>query len=1074
MNGLADEQERERFSTELNRNFSVVASAGSGKTRAITDRIVQIARNPKALEWLPQLVVVTFTHRAAEEMQQRARRQILEAGLNVEVIAAFNRAFFGTIHSFCVKLLGAHGHYLGLPATFDLVTDDEDLWNDFVQRQTVIGRSLSPTNRAALLRHVQVRELMELGRRGGVDGDASAEPGDCPELDLTALYAFAPGKRSRRRITQVQSELREWEKALRSGTDFLPLPQNSSSAKAFVALWREVFGALRGWLNCCSLSVAAEVERAYREVRLSRGALTYDDQIALAELLLQNPDAARRIRSTNYRVILDEAQDTSPRQFSVLLEVARPVDAQFGWPAAAADPPRAGHFCMVGDFQQSIFGERADLAQYRCFHDSLVASEGGAALTFSVSFRLDRSVLDLINGMFRELLNGENEQVEFVELSARPDVLPGQVIALDLTSGGAPPALTSNRRDQERSEFAARQLAEWTQRAGLQNLRADSWRNIAVLCPRKAWLRTLRRAFQRVRIDVQVQSESDLNGDSPAYAWLCALVTIMTKPWCAYEIVGVLREVYGLSDHDMAVFADRCGERFQIERETRGSGVVAETLTSLSAIRSSLRNLPTYDAVAQITIQTQLFERLASLPVEEHGDLETELEKLLATAAHAEADGKTLSDFATVLRNNFNGERDVRPSAENAIQLITSQKAKGSEWQAVIVPFLSRKVGERSPDYPILLRSPADGKLLIALGPEDFTPELKEAFEQAQRQQMERLLYVAWTRAKHTLVLASDRELFRTARGKLEKHSQMKWLRCDSGECNETVFAKLAQEARPCDETRRSQENSGAETIADHSPEALPVLTVGSSVRAVERAAHFIHKVNPSGLADEIDRFESSEQRRLIPPAEPAEFDNPATRYGSWWHALAEQIRWPLGNAELQRVFDVVIDDSPDPIRSRREWKMFVRHMQGPGDFRARLDRAGATAHAEVSFFFPIDETACLEGIIDLAIFDRASGRCLILDWKTNLILASDAPRLQQQYRAQLGAYRKAVAAITGLRVEAALYSTAIGRLLVYGDDELDREWARLRRLPGSELASEVAETAEAREIHVQAELFAL
>ena len=105
MSESVDREARQRFAHELDRNFSVLAAAGSGKTRAITDRIVELAHRPSALERLPQLVVVTYTNRAADEMQQRTRRRILEAGLSLEVIDAFNRAFFGTIHSFCVRLL---------------------------------------------------------------------------------------------------------------------------------------------------------------------------------------------------------------------------------------------------------------------------------------------------------------------------------------------------------------------------------------------------------------------------------------------------------------------------------------------------------------------------------------------------------------------------------------------------------------------------------------------------------------------------------------------------------------------------------------------------------------------------------------------------------------------------------------------------------------------------------------------------------------------------------------------------------------------------------------------------------
>src|SRR4029077_4857605 len=123
------------------------------------------ARSPNAAETLPCLVVVTFTNRAADEMQQRTRQALLEQNLRPEVQTAFNRAFFGTIHSFCMKLLTDFGHYLGLSAPLDLVEDDADLWQELAQSQTYIGCSLGDRDRAMLLRFVQARDLMELGRR---------------------------------------------------------------------------------------------------------------------------------------------------------------------------------------------------------------------------------------------------------------------------------------------------------------------------------------------------------------------------------------------------------------------------------------------------------------------------------------------------------------------------------------------------------------------------------------------------------------------------------------------------------------------------------------------------------------------------------------------------------------------------------------------------------------------------------------------------------------------------------------------------------------------------------------------
>jgi hypothetical protein len=224
MSEPSDYNERARFSSELERNFSVVAAAGSGKTRALTDRIVAIAKSDHALEWLPQLVVVTYTNRAANEMQQRARAEMLKANVSVKALSAFNRAFFGTIHSFCVKLLNAQGHFLGLPSQLELVTEDAELWNDFVQRQEVIGRGLSDEARAVLLRYVEARRLLELGKRGGISANHTFSNDPCPDVDITALLGYRPKGSSVENITRTQDRLREWDRARREKVEFFPIP----------------------------------------------------------------------------------------------------------------------------------------------------------------------------------------------------------------------------------------------------------------------------------------------------------------------------------------------------------------------------------------------------------------------------------------------------------------------------------------------------------------------------------------------------------------------------------------------------------------------------------------------------------------------------------------------------------------------------------------------------------------------------------------------------------------------------------------------------------------------------------
>lgn len=1053
-----DQPSRDRFASELDRNFSIIAGAGSGKTRAITDRIVQIARSARAREWLPNLVVVTFTNRAADEMQQRARQNILEAGVSLEVLAAFNRAFFGTIHSFCVQLLANHGHYLGLPSQLDPITEDEELWNQFVQRQNVIGASLDPEDRRVLLRHVQVRQLMELARGGRGKLPALGRAVAAPGMNFSDVYSYVAKGSARRTIPRLQEELRTWEQSWRDGEDYLRWPSCTTQTSEFRELWDKAFAPLRRWVNDCSLCVAAEVQRAYREFRLERGFLTFEDQIALAAELMRHPEAARRIREKNYRIVLDEAQDTDPMQFSLLLEIARPPCADLPWLELQADHPRPGHFCMVGDFQQSIYRHRADLAQYRRLHDLLVETGAAEAITFSVTFRLDHAAIDFVNGAFRSILSDHAGQAGFVDLNPRREALPGQVIRLELGEARAASDSPGEIPEARLAQIEAKQLAQWMRETGLPKLRASSWREVAILCPRKAWLRLLRRALRDAGFAVQIQSESELKGESPAYAWFTALATIMAEPLLSYEIVGVLREVFGISDHALALFSQGDGERFQIARPTRGTGVVPQTLNLLAGTRVAIQGLPLFSAAQEIARRVQLRARLRALPAEDFERLDEELDALFLPVAAAEAEGKTLSEFARLLAANFGAAREVMPTTAEAIQLITCHKAKGSEWQAVIVPFLARRVITRGDAYPKIIKNPVSDELLVAFAPQDITPELKQALKRWEQQEMERLLYVALTRAKHTLVLGFDRELFVNAQGEISADAQLRWLRGDRNHANFDFFARLARKVTACGATDARQASETAAGEIEHSVASLPALRPGDRETAAAQASRFVQKLNPSALGDAL---RNGSKARIYPERDaaprPATFDNAATRYGAWWHRLTELLPWSADAVSCKRIWEEHSSFSPDPERSAAEWRLLHEHLAGAFDFRRRLPGRDPVAHPEMPFTWRIHDTACLEGIIDLAFFDRAAGKCLILDWKTNRIARGETERLREQYRSQLAAYAKAVAAITQLEVEAGLYSTCLGVFLLYKSEEIEEEWKRLRKLPPPELAAEIA-----------------
>src|SRR6267378_1586278 len=243
----------------------------------------------------------------------------------------------------------------------------------------------------------------------------------------------------------------------------------------------------------------------------------------------------------------------------------------------------------------------------------------------------------------------------------------------------------------------------------------------------------------------------------------------------------------------------------------KDTATVSKKLSLLAQIRLSILPLPLFDAVNEIVRRTQLRERLNGLPRADFENLDGELDALLALAGSSEAEGMTLTEFAEHLRTHFADAREIRPSRPDAIQLITSQKAKGSEWQAVIVPFLTRDVRSASPRYPRLLKIRETGETIVLLDLSDATDEIQELLERENRQEMERLLYVALTRAQHTLVLAFDNELFAKTSGEIHSHSQSKWLKADKNDVNEAAFAAATTEPTLCAlTTQRHQAKSRA------------------------------------------------------------------------------------------------------------------------------------------------------------------------------------------------------------------------------------------------------------------------
>jgi DNA helicase-2/ATP-dependent DNA helicase PcrA len=95
----------------------MLAGAGTGKTKALTTRIVHLMMTGRARP--NEILAVTFTNKAAREMKNRVGAML---GQHVE-----GMPWLGTFHAICVKLLRRHAELAGLKSNFTILDTDEQL-----------------------------------------------------------------------------------------------------------------------------------------------------------------------------------------------------------------------------------------------------------------------------------------------------------------------------------------------------------------------------------------------------------------------------------------------------------------------------------------------------------------------------------------------------------------------------------------------------------------------------------------------------------------------------------------------------------------------------------------------------------------------------------------------------------------------------------------------------------------------------------------------------------------------------------------------------------------------------------
>lgn len=689
----------------------VVAGAGSGKTTTMADRVVWLIANRVVRP--EHILGLTFTRKAAAELAARVREKLrkLAEGLP-ELSSLHGEPTVSTYNAYAASLVTEHGIRIGVEPNARVVTE---------------------TGRWQLARDV-----------------VTAWDGEMTEFDVgvdkvTELVLRLAGELAEH--LRGEEDLRAFDRDMAAELEARQAARDNEDYRSFAALLRkhrQLLPLVQAW------------ERRKREL----GVMDFADQLSLAARLVDgSPEIVRTERDRWRAVLLDEYQDTSHSQVTLLREL-------FG----------GGHpVTAVGDPNQSIYSWRgASAGTLQRFPSDFPGPDGEAASTVYLtrSWRNRARILDAANA-----------------------------VSAPLRAGTVPP-LTAGVEGQGRVEAAMHLTAE-EESAWIASRLAETWdpageATAAVLVRKRRQIPALHRALTAAGLPVQVVGSLGLLY-YPEVAEVVAMLRAAADPLNGPALMRLLTGTrWRIGARDIGALWRRAQE---MAPEVRGfepdAGVEAEA--SLADALADPGEPERYSALGLLRF-TRLHEELTwirgrlgqSLPdvvgdvvahtgldVEvmlHHGDL-ANLDEFTDIAASYENDtsGASVSGFLSYLESAAERERGLvvegAKETSGVVQVMTVHAAKGLEWDTVAVPGLCEGVlpgGGAASTWvtdpsrlPYPLRGDAANLPVLYLEEARTPAEVKKALtafkaddKAARLDEERRLAYVALTRAKR-LLLAS-------------------------------------------------------------------------------------------------------------------------------------------------------------------------------------------------------------------------------------------------------------------------------------------------------------------------------
>lgn len=676
------------------------AGAGSGKTYYLTHVLADILKDKKAEP--EQVILTTFTKKAAKDFKERSKKVLYENGLYSEA-SRLDNALIGTIHGVALQLISKYWFFLGLSPSLETITEedtnlyqsqslstlptDEEIafLKDFVHKMDICDKNDNYFNSKGYNHDYNfwkepLKQIIAMSVNHSVDDyEKSREESKkfFSQFVIEGLEIVLP------RGKALDKELKELEK--------LPeMNKNQERVKIWQELWDErkfpsipyyiKIGKLIGkmtksmkknfpevvergniysnlWqsklvydLICRYIDImfnlAERWRKEYDKFKRDRNLLDFNDQERYLLELLNKKECSEEISKEFKYVFVDEFQDCSPIQVKIFERLSELVE----------------HSYWVGDNKQAIYGFRAsdpELTETVMNIVETTPGEGNLVDTLDTSHRSVREIVECCNRMFLQAFNKmDRKKVELKpKEESEPDSKPLTVWpsasvekicqgVVDMIEAGEEP---SNIAILSRNKFKLKDLATFLSHRGIPvNYSSMQLKDSKVTLLIGAALEIV---------------DNDLNYLAKA------TVGFLTEP--GFDTEKIIERVLGSVDEKGKRHLEFLNQLPLVER--------------ISKIGERHKHQSISKLVESVLIEAQIYEEAKKLC---SGDeAERIIDTVISEAARYEESAQrlglvpTISGFVDFILN----EEISVPGNPDGVSLVTIHSAKGLEWKNVVI-----------------------------------------------------------------------------------------------------------------------------------------------------------------------------------------------------------------------------------------------------------------------------------------------------------------------------------------------------------------------------------------------------